>query len=309
MPHADTSAESRHVSTGRQPAGASFLLGRTSIVALIFLLLATLIGLCSLFPSSENTAARVARTGVIRIGYAAEAPFAFVDTQGQVTGESPAVARAIWQRLGISHIEWVQTDFASLIPQLRAGRFDQIASGLFIRPDREQLVAFTQPSLCLQPALLVRQGNPLHLRSLTDIANQENARLAVIAGAVEGEDAVRAGIPGDRILPFPTTDLALQAIRQGLADALALSAPAIKQLVATHPDMQRTSPLTAPDTASGCAAFAFRLADTQLRQQFDQALEAFLGSHEHLQLLHTFGLGAEELPLLHQSTPQPGNSR
>lgn len=309
MIHAAKATGPQHAPIGRQPGWPSLLLGRTTIVALIVLLLATLLGFYALLPSSESTADRVARTGVIRIGYAVEPPFAFVDAQGQVTGESPAVARAIWQRLGIQHIEWVQTDFASLIPQLRAGRFDQIASGLFIRPDREQLVAFTRPSLCLQPALLVRRGNPLHVHSLSDIANREGARLAVITGAVEGEDAARAGVPSDRILAFPTTDLAIQGIRQGLADALALSVPTITQLATIHADMQRTLPLTAPDTTSGCGAFAFRLADASLRRQFDQALAAFLGSHEHLQLLHCFGLSAAELPDRHPPAPQPGNNQ
>lgn len=298
--------EQPHNAPGQPPRRISFLPGRNTLLALALLLLAILTGIYSLFSSSESTAARVARTGVIRIGYAVEAPFAFVDAQDQVSGESPAVARAVWQRLGIS-IEWVQTDFASLIPQLRTGRFDQIASGLFIRPDREQLVAFTRPSLCLQPALLVRQGNPLQLRSLADIANQEKARLAVITGAVEAEDASRAGVPGDRILAFATPNLAIQAIRQGLVDALALSAPAIKQLAATHADMQRTQPLSPPDTTAGCGAFAFRLEDKQLLHQFDRALAEYLGSREHLHLLQSFGLGEEELPPRPKTalTPEP----
>lgn len=288
--------EQPHNIPGHQPGRpSSFQPGRNTLLALLLLLLSILTGAYSLLSSSESTAERVARTGVIRIGYAVEAPFAFVDAQGQVSGESPAVARAVWQRLGI-RVEWVQTDLASLIPQLRTGRFDQIASGLFIRPDRAQLVAFTRPSLCLQPALLVWRGNPLQLRSLADIANQEKARLAVITGAVEGNDAARAGIPGDRILAFPSPDLAIQAMRQGLADALALSAPAIKQLATIHTDMQRIQLLTTPNTTAGCGAFAFRLADKQLRHQFDQALAAYLGSREHLHLLQSFGLGEEELP-------------
>lgn len=305
MSHAQVTEQPRSES-GKQPGWISSLPGRTGLLALVLLLLAILTGVYALLSSEESTFERVARTGVIRIGYAVEAPFAFVDAQGQVSGESPAVARTVWQRLGI-RTEWVQTDFASLIPQLRTGRFDQIASGLFIRPDRQQLVAFTQPSLCLQPALLVRQGNPLQLRSLADIAYQEQARLAVITGAVEAADAARAGIPGDRILAFATPDLAIQAMQQGQADALALSAPAIKQLAARHTDMQRSQPLTTPDTSSGCAAFAFRLTDKKLLHRFDQALVAYLGSREHLHLLQSFGLGEEELPPRVPAASQQGN--
>ena len=304
MSHTQVTAQP-HNAPGQRPGRPPLLPGRNTLLALVLLLLALLTAAYSLLSSAESTAERVARTGIIRIGYAVEAPFALIDAQGQVSGESPAVARAIWQQMGIG-VEWVQTDFASLIPQLRAGRFDQIASGLFIRPDRQQLVAFTRPSLCLQPALLVRRGNPLKLKSLADIAHQEQARLAVITGAVEAEDAARVGIPGDRILAFATPELAIEAMRQGLADALARNAPTISQLAASHADMQRTQPVSPPDTAAGCAAFAFRLADTKLLHQFDLALAAYLGSHDHLRLLHCFGLGEEELPLRLQAAAPTG---
>lgn len=270
----------------------------SAVAAGIMLALATVFALASLIDPTETTSARVARTGVVRIGYAVEAPFAFLGKQGRVTGESPEVARAVWRQLGVVRIEWVQTDFASLIPQLRAGRFDQIASGLSIRPDREGLVAFTSPSICLKPALLVRRGNPLHLHSFADIGNHDGVRLAVLAGAVEGEDAARAGIPSDRIIAYPNPDLALRAMRLGLADALTLSAPTVQRLADAHPDMQRAIPFEHNAFVdSGCAAFAFRRSDKQLRDRFDRALRALIGSPEHLQLIQPFGLGPEELPV------------
>lgn len=94
------------------------------------ILAAVLAGSWSLRSASEDAAARIARTGMVRIGYAVEPPFAFVDAQGRVTGESAEMARAIWLRLGVERIEWMQVDCGSLIPHLRAGRINQIASGL-----------------------------------------------------------------------------------------------------------------------------------------------------------------------------------
>ncbi len=265
-------------------------------MTIVLLALALAFSLGSLFDPTETTEDRIARTGVIRIGYAVEAPFAFQDEQGRVTGEAPELARAIWQRLGVQRIEWVQTDFASLIPQLRAGRFDQIAGGLFIRPDRERLVAFTSPSVCLQPALLVRQDNPLHLHGFTDIAQHDGVRLAVITGAVEGGDAVRAWVPADRIIAYPNPDLAIRAMRLGLADALSLSGPTVQRLADTHPDMQRALPFDSAFVRPGCGAFAFRKTDQKLCRQFNQTLEIFMGSEEHLRLLQPFELGPDELP-------------
>ena len=287
----------------KNPLVSTWALGQTSFlnpwtlpVVFVLLGLAVIIGILALVDTSESTAERIARTGVIRIGYAVEAPFAYEDNQGRVTGESPEVARAVWQRLGVQRIEWIRTDFASLIPQLCTGRFDQIACGLFIREDRQRLVDFSSPSLCLTPALLVRRGNPLNVHSYRDIALHEGVRLAVLNGSAEMGEAVRAGIPAERVVTYPNVPLALQALRTGLVDGLSLSAPTIRHLAATNGDLQRALPFEAAYTSTGCSAFAFRKSDGQLNKQFEQALRAFLGSHEHLQILLPLGLDEGDLP-------------
>jgi len=265
-------------------------------VAAALIAAAALIGFWSLRGSPENAAARIARTGIVRIGYAVESPFAFQDDQGRVTGESPEVARAVWRRLGVTRIEWVQADFGSLIAQLRAGRFDQIASGLFVRPDRQQLVAFTTPSVCIEPALLVRKGNTFRLHSFKDLADREGTRLAVLAGAVEGDDAAKAGVPPDRIIRYPHLDVALKSLRGGLVDGLALSAPTIQQLANQHADMERAMPFHSPTLPPGCGAFAFRREDCALRDRFNQELRTFLGGKTHLALIEPFGFSGEDVP-------------
>src|SRR5690606_16634992 len=67
----------------------------------------------------------------LRVGYAIEAPYAFLDEDGRVTGEAPETARWVARRLGRGEPEWVLTEFGSLIGQLQEGRFDVIACGLF----------------------------------------------------------------------------------------------------------------------------------------------------------------------------------
>ncbi|MBV9773809.1 MAG: transporter substrate-binding domain-containing protein, partial [Gemmatimonadetes bacterium] len=74
----------------------------------------------------ESSLERIRREGVVRIGYAPEPPFAFRTADGRVTGESPEIARAVFRRLGVTRIRWVQTEFRSLIPELKTGRFDVI---------------------------------------------------------------------------------------------------------------------------------------------------------------------------------------
>ena len=267
-----------------------------SVLALLMLLAACWIGYKAVFTPLEAATERIRRTGSIRIGYAVEPPFAFMDTQGKITGESPEVATAIWKHLGINRIEWVQADFGSLIPLLRAGRIDQIASGLFIRPERQKLVAFTHASACLEPALLVRKGNPLNLHSYEDFASRPGAKLAVLAGAVEGDDAAMAGVAAACIIKYPHPDIAIQGIRNTLVDGLALSGPSIQQLVQQYSDMEQALPFHAGSTPPGCGAFAFRKDDTQLRDQFDSVLKTFIGTAEHLELIRPFGFTEKNIP-------------
>lgn len=96
----------------------------------------------------------------IRIGYANETPFAFTETDGTVTGESPEIAKIIFAKMGIKQVNGVLTEWGSLIPGLRAGRFDVIAAGMYITPARCKQVLFTDPQYQLPDALLVAKGNP-----------------------------------------------------------------------------------------------------------------------------------------------------
>lgn len=244
----------------------------------------------------ETAEARIWRTGTIRIGYAIEAPYAFRDRNGRVTGESPEVARAVLARIGITRTEWLASEFATLIPELRAGRIDMIAAGMFIRPERAAQVSFTRPSACIEPGLLVARGNPLALHSLHDLVRDRRARLAVLRGAAEADEAQQAGVPQPRIRAYASAELALEALRSGLVDALALSGPTVQFLADAHPDLARAEPFSGLRPVAGCAAFAFRKSDTELLARVDAALGEFVGGEAHLALVAPFGFTHRSLP-------------
>jgi Bacterial extracellular solute-binding proteins, family 3 len=103
----------------------------------------------------DQSLTRLQQEGTIRIGYAVEAPYAFLKPGGEVTGESPKVAKQIVARPGIRRIEWRQSEFGSLISGLESGRFDVIAAGMFITPERAQRVSFSEPTFHVQQGLLV----------------------------------------------------------------------------------------------------------------------------------------------------------
>src|SRR5215208_1574886 len=91
---------------------------------------------------AETTLERAKREGFIRVGFANEAPYGFATPDGKLTGEAPEVAKAVLAKIGIPQVDGVLTEFGSLIPGLKAGRFDIIAAGMFINPKRCAEIAF-----------------------------------------------------------------------------------------------------------------------------------------------------------------------
>jgi len=63
-----------------------------------------------------TTLERIRSEGVIKVGYANEAPYAYYDSEAaRLTGEAPEIAREIANRMGIERVEGVLTEFGSLL--------------------------------------------------------------------------------------------------------------------------------------------------------------------------------------------------
>jgi polar amino acid transport system substrate-binding protein len=240
---------------------------------------------------------------VFRVAYANEAPYGYLDTAtGRVTGEAPEIARVILDRLGVENVEMVVTEFGSLIPGLKAGRFDMVAAGMYITPERCREIAFSLPTYAIGEAFLVRKGNPLDLHSYEDVAAHESARIGVMGGAVEHGYAKDLGVPEDRIVIFPDYPSALSGLRTGRIDALAATDLTVGDLLrkSGEDEFERAEPFTDPaidgKVMIGYGAFGLRKEDRELLESIDRELSAFIGSKEHLDLVRPFGFSEATLP-------------
>src|SRR3546814_3216945 len=92
--------------------------------------------------------------GQVRIAVANEIPYGYMDLKGQAKGVGPDVAKHIMEQLGIKKIEWITTNFGSLIPGLRAKRFDMVAAEMAILPQRCKEVLFSDPNSSYGEGLL-----------------------------------------------------------------------------------------------------------------------------------------------------------
>jgi polar amino acid transport system substrate-binding protein len=249
-----------------------------------------------------STLDRVREAGLVRVGYANEAPYAYRDTaSGRVTGEAPEIARVVFTRLGVGEIEGVLTEFGSLIPGLQAGRFDVIAAGMYVTPERCAEVAFSDPSYAVGEGFIVAAGNPLALHGYEAVRERADATLGVVSGTIERTYALRLGIPESRLVTFPDALAAMAAVRAGRVSAYAGTALTVQSLLAKKPaGVEQALPFTDPSidgrTVRGYGAFAFRRDDRDLVEAFNRHLEAFVGTPEHLALVAPFGFTRAQLP-------------
>lgn len=275
---------------------------RISRILIGIALLTASIVLIGLYISRDQSLSRLQQQGTIRIGYAIEPPYAFVEPNGEISGIFPVVAVRLTDKLKIARVEWVQTHFDALIPGLESGRFDVIAAGMYITRERANRVAFSEPLLHVQQGLLVLQGNPKRILSYQEAVSRADIRLAVLAGSIEETLLQQLGVPESQIIVVPDALTGRAAIEAGVVDGLALSAPSIRWMAISdelgHTTLAEPFEQPAPSLtqSNGYPAFAFRTDDRQLLAAWNAALTGFVGGDEYLQVMEEFGFSATELP-------------
>lgn len=250
----------------------------------------------SMAASAETTLERVQRTGEIRIGYANEVPYAYMDLQGKVTGESPEIAKAVFGMMGVTRIKAVLTEWGALIPGLQANRFDVIAAGMYITPARMQQVAFADPHYQMRDTLLVQKGNPAALTSYASIAADPSLRLAIVAGTAEYAYAIAGGVKEEQILQVPNTIAQFQAVMTQRAEAAVGTALTMADMAdKSDGRLEAIADFTDDPAHIGYGALAFRKEDRDLRDAVNAVMKTWLGTDAHLATVAPFGFDRSNL--------------
>ena len=276
---------------------------RQSLVAMAFVFLLSACQPDGAGNGGEDTLERIRREGVVRVGYANEAPYAYMDSQAnRLTGEAPEIIRSVMAELGVKEVEGVLTEFGALIPGLKAKRFDVIAAGMYITPERCAQIAFSDPTYVIGEAFIAKAGNPLNLHSFEDVSKHETATIGVMAGAVEHGYAKKIGVPASRIIVFPDNVSGLDGVRAGRVDVFAATSLTVNDMLSksTHEGVERVDPFTDPvidgKATRGYGAFGFRTEDVALREALNEVLGRYVGTEAHLTLVAPFGFNQTTLP-------------
>ena len=230
--------------------------------------------------------------GFARIAIANEPPFTAVAADGKVSGAAPDVARVIFERLGVPEVVASISEYGAMIPGLQARRHDVVTAGLFMRPERCEAVAYSEPVLCDAEAFLVKAGNPKGLTTYAGVAAHADATIGAPGGGTEERLALEAGVPRDRVIVVPDGQSGLRMVQDGRIDVYSLPVLSISELVklADDPNLEMIAPVS--DAPVYCDGAAFRKGDEALRDAFDVELAKMKESGEFAEIIEPYGFSA-----------------
>ena len=232
--------------------------------------------------------------GYIRIAVANEIPYGYVDPNGDAKGAGPDVAKAVAKALGIEpeNIQWVVTNFSSLIPGLQANRFDMTAAEMAIRPERCQKVAYSEPNTSYGEGLLVKTGDPMDLHAYTDF-KKEGVKVAVMAGADQLQMMQALGVPEANIVTIAANADAISTVATGRADAYAATGLTASNLAKKSDKVELATDFVDPvidgKEVRSWGGFNFNSDSTDLRDAFNAELVKFKKTDAWKEILSGYG--------------------
>ena len=223
--------------------------------------------------------------GQVRIAIANEIPYGYTDLDGSAKGVGPDVAKHIMDALGIANIEWVTTNFGSLIPGLQADRFDMVAAEMAILPQRCQQVLFSEPDSSYGEGLLVAKGNPHDIHSFESFGESDK-KVAIMAGADQLEMLQALGVSEDRMVTISNNADAISTVSTGRADAYAATSLTVSELAGRSDAVEAAADFTDPvidgEAVRSWGAFTF----AQGSEDFREAVNAELAKFKETEAWH-----------------------
>ena len=199
--------------------------------------------------------------GTLRAGTLTDAPPNVYLKDGKFTGFDNDLLAAVGAKLDLE-VEFVGTEFSSLLAQVKTRKFDIGSSSISITEGRKKTVDFTNKYDFGYLGLDVPKGSPI-----TSFDQLDGKRVAVVQGTVQDDYATREGLDPVRV---PDYNAALNQLKSGTADAWITPAEIGEKTAA---DSGGRVQAVAKQLDTGGMAFAVAQDNDALREAVNQALD------------------------------------
>ena len=175
----------------------------------------------------------IQQKGEIRVGVSVLPPWVMKNKKGKFIGFEIDIAKQLGKDLGVKVI-FKEQQWSKLIPALKKGEIDIIASGLSITPKRALEINYSMPYSSSGYSLVSNLALTKDFTSIKDL-NSKKVFIAAVKGTVSA-DLVKRVFPKAKIDLRKTEDEARSAVVNGSVHAFVSSSPIPEFIALKHSD-------------------------------------------------------------------------
>ncbi|WP_072784185.1 transporter substrate-binding domain-containing protein [Duganella sacchari] len=174
-----------------------------------------MLALCAALPAmAADLLGAVKARGTLKVAMEGTyPPFNYREKNGELAGYDVDVARLVAGKLGLK-VEFVTSEWASILAGLSANKYDVIISQVGINPKREQAFDFSEPYIYSVPQLIVRKNETATYKSLAELKGK---KLGVGQGSVYEQQA--KAVPGIEVRSYAAAPETMADLASGRIDA------------------------------------------------------------------------------------------
>lgn len=194
------------------------------------------------------------------------APFTYYEGT-KLAGYDIELAKRFASWLG-ADLEFRIYDYDGIVAAAQAGDVDCIFADLYVTPEREKEIQFSEPTYISQVGIMVRDTSAPEYSSLSDFSGK---RIGAVTGAIQGP-MVEKQIPSAEISYFNNHADLLNALKQGKIDGYADSDLMIRYQMIYNPDLTYLDEKLADPVDVG-VIFAKNEKGDKIRAEFNEYLK------------------------------------
>jgi polar amino acid transport system substrate-binding protein len=223
---------------------------------------------------------------------AAFAPFSYIDKDGKPTGFDVEVIKWIASEMGFD-VTIVPIDWDAIIPTLKLGNIDLIASGMTITPERQEQVDFTESYWEIDLAVAVRKvrqedgslAPEFNIFSAVASGNTIGVQRATTAQEWLEENLINEGVD-IKLKLYDNFLLAIEDLLIGRVDATVIDRPTVEAAIAG-----RDAAIVGTIDTGEIYGYAVRKGDTELLALLNEGLKRLQASPDWERLVNKWLVG------------------
>jgi polar amino acid transport system substrate-binding protein len=221
-------------------------------------------------PAGDGSWERVQKAGKIVVGLDdGYPPMGFRDEKGELIGFDIDMGNEIGRRLGIE-MEWMPSEWNSIVPSILAKRFDVIISGMNMWEERKKQVNFAGPYGVSGQVILVKNENNDPIETLEDLKGKV---IGTQLGSTGEKECRAAGFTEKEMKLYDKFPQAFVDLDNGRVDAIVIDGFNAPEWIKTG-KYKRVGQTIGLDDKEAVIGIAVRKEDKELLDKLNEALDS-----------------------------------